>query len=116
MRSESNNQSQNEQQFPDDFDQLPLPPLEPEPEFAPPEDIDQPPEDVLDLFRDSAVSSEEAQAKRNPFAPASGGASSNPFSGRTRGEEQSNAGASNSPFSAPVNRGGKPEATDHTLR
>lgn len=51
MRSESNNQSQNEQQFPDDFDQLPLPPLEPEPEFAPPEDIDQPPEDVLDLFR-----------------------------------------------------------------
>lgn len=107
MRSESNNQSQNEQQFPDDFDQLPLPPLEPEPEFAPPEDIDQPPEDVLDLFRDSAVSSEEAQAKRNPFAPASGGASSNPFSGRTRGEEQSNAGGSNSPFSAPVNRGGE---------
>ena len=97
MRSESNNNEHN--QF-SDYDQLPLPPLEPEPEFAPPEDVDQPPEDALDLFKDSAIAHDQAQSKRNPFASSSNGASSNPFGGANR------AGVSPSPFSVPANRAG----------
>src|SRR5699024_6294926 len=60
MRSEENRND--EQQHISGFEQLPFPPLEPEPEYTPPEDADLPPADAGDLFRDSQISSAEEQA------------------------------------------------------
>ena len=83
MRSEENRNDKQEQIT--DFDQLPLPPLEPEPEFAPPEEADLPPEDAGDLFRDSHMTQSGAEARLNPFAPASGNPAANPFGGAGSG-------------------------------
>ena len=83
MRSEENRNDKQEQIT--DFDQLPLPPLEPEPEFAPPEEADLPPEDAGDLFRDSHMTQSSAEARLNPFAPASGNPAANPFGGAGSG-------------------------------
>src|SRR5699024_979595 len=93
MRSESNNPDAHQSHH---FDQLPFPPLEPAPEFAPPEEADLPPEDPFDLFRDSWMGQTTTPQQRNPFAP-SHESSSNPFAA---GRGQS----APSPFQARANQ------------
>src|SRR5699024_3952254 len=75
MRSESNNQDEHQSH---NFDQLPFPPLEPEREFATPEETDMPREDALDQFKDTWMGQTTTPQQRNPFAP-SHESSSNPF-------------------------------------
>src|SRR5699024_5669838 len=106
MRSDENRNDKQEQIT--DFDQLPLPHLEPEPEFAPPEEADLPPEDAGDLFRDSHMTQSGAEARLNPFAPASGNPAANPFGG-------AGSGLSNpSPFSTVGSNAGQHRSEEHT--
>lgn len=97
MRSKSNNSSNNEadnsqQDIFGDSDQLPLPPLEPEPEFAPPEETDQPPDDIAALFNQPAPDSAPAS---NPFAASGKKSSANPF------DNASSHGGSSAPKQSP---------------